>query len=62
MMTFTRLCLHFVGLPVFDIARNTMTIVYAQSAMWVGLYFAPPLPFVLVIILILTYNVKKVSQ
>lgn len=47
-------------LPEFDIGRNTVYLIYAQTVTWIGSYFSPLLPIILVIILILTFYLKKV--
>ncbi|XP_060522067.1 transmembrane channel-like protein 7 [Cylas formicarius] len=42
----------------FDIARNTMQIIYNQTLFWVGLLFSPLLPVVVVIKLFLTWYIR----
>ncbi len=59
-LAFSLLRQRWLGAPEFDVARNVMHLVYAQSAAWVGLYFSPMLPVLLAIVYMLTYYVKKV--
>ncbi len=47
--------------PEFDIARNTMHLIYGQTVTWIGLYFSPLISFVFAIILLITFYMKKAS-
>ncbi len=49
-----------VGVPRFDIAGNTVLLIYAQTVIWIGHYFSPLLPIVFAMILFITFYVKKV--
>ena len=46
--------------PEFDIGRNTVYLIYAQTVTWIGFYFSPLLPIMFVITLPLTFYVKQV--
>lgn len=64
-------CLHFirfmvykrfstkVGRPEFDIARNTLNLIYNQTLFWMGFYFSPLISVMIVIKLIFTFYVKR---
>lgn len=47
--------------PEFDIARNTMHLIYAQTVTWIGLYFSPLTSLVFILALIITFYTKKMS-
>ena len=48
--------------PEFDIGRDTVYLIYAQTLAWIGFYFSPLLPVVFIIILPITFYIKKVSH
>lgn len=64
-------CLHFarftlykrfstkVGKSEFDIARNTLNLIYNQTLFWMGFYFSPLMSVMIVIKLIFTFYVKR---
>lgn len=48
-----------IGCPEFDIARNTMNLIYNQTLFYVGLYFSPVLSLVIILKMFLTFYIKK---
>ncbi|KAF6029768.1 hypothetical protein EB796_011916 [Bugula neritina] len=48
-------------LPQYDIARNTMALIYNQFLLWLGIYYCPLLTVVVVIKLWLTFYMKRVT-
>ncbi|XP_037094204.1 transmembrane channel-like protein 7 [Pollicipes pollicipes] len=51
--------LQWLGRPQFELANNTMFLVYAQSLVWLGLYFSPLLCVIGTIKLFCSFYVKK---
>ncbi|XP_067006643.2 transmembrane channel-like protein 5 isoform X1 [Anabrus simplex] len=50
-----------IGVPEFDIARNTLNLIYNQTLFFVGFFFSPLLSFIIVIKMFITFYIKKIG-
>ncbi|XP_046854689.1 transmembrane channel-like protein 7 [Xenia sp. Carnegie-2017] len=50
-----------IGFPGFDISRNVLDLIYAQSLCWFGTFFSPLLSFICLFKLWILFYVKKTS-
>ncbi|XP_042293902.1 transmembrane channel-like protein 5 [Sceloporus undulatus] len=54
-------CCKKLGVPEFDIARNVLDLIYAQTLTWIGIFYSPLLPAIQMISFFVIFCVKKVS-
>ena len=50
-----------IGLPEFQIPNNILDLVYGQSLIWIGTFFAPLMPVLGIVKLFIIFYVKKIS-
>ena len=51
-----------LGTPEFDVGRNTMFLIYAQTVTWLGFYYSPLLPAIFSVILVFTFYIRRVKE
>ncbi|XP_077775061.1 transmembrane channel-like protein 5 [Podarcis muralis] len=54
-------CCKKLGVPEFDIARNVLDLIYAQTLTWIGVFYSPLLPAIQMISYFIIFWVKKAS-
>ncbi|XP_076061142.1 transmembrane channel-like protein 7 isoform X1 [Oratosquilla oratoria] len=45
----------------FNIARNTLHLIYSQTLLWAGLFFCPLAPIIVALKMVITFYLQKVS-
>lgn len=61
MIAFYRYIWPKIGLPEFDISRGSLSLIFNQTLLWVGLLFSPPLAVIITIKMIITFYLKKTT-
>ncbi|XP_076122847.1 transmembrane channel-like protein 5 [Alosa pseudoharengus] len=54
-------CMKTLKPPEFNITRNVLDLIYAQTLVWIGVYFSPLLPIIQIVKLLIIFYMKKVS-
>ncbi|XP_041943561.1 transmembrane channel-like protein 5 isoform X1 [Alosa sapidissima] len=54
-------CMKTLKPPEFNITRNVLDLIYAQTLVWIGVYFSPLLPIIQIVKLFIIFYMKKVS-
>ncbi|KAJ9580188.1 hypothetical protein L9F63_004131, partial [Diploptera punctata] len=50
-----------IGAPEFDIARNTLNLIYNQVLFFIGFYFSPLLAFIVILKMFIMFYIKKLG-
>ncbi|KAK7867508.1 hypothetical protein R5R35_009411 [Gryllus longicercus] len=50
-----------IGQPEFDIARNTLNLIYNETLFFVGFFFCPPASLIIIIKMFITFYIKKIG-
>ncbi|XP_046583484.1 transmembrane channel-like protein 7 isoform X2 [Haliotis rubra] len=53
--------LQMIGPPVFHIPQNVLDLVYTQAICWIGFFFAPLIPALIMVHLFVVFYVKRLS-
>nr|UYL70868.1 Tmc56 [Platynereis dumerilii] len=54
-------CCKRIDKPQFDIGRNTLYLVYPQALVWIGAFYSPLLPILVIIKFIIVFYMKRFS-
>ncbi|GFY38269.1 transmembrane channel-like protein 5, partial [Trichonephila inaurata madagascariensis] len=56
------LCFPSIGRSTFDVAYNTLDLIYYQTLAWIAIFFVPLGSLMIIVILILLFHIKKSSM